>query len=173
MSPGSAASALVALAVVFGGAVYLLSDRGAQPPVEGAQTATVARVIDGDTFTALDSSGEDLGRVRVLGIDTPEMARQGQPAQCHAQAATTAAEDLLQGQTVQISHDPTQDRQDVYGRLLVYVDVDGTDYAQTMLSAGHARTYDQLSNPLARQANYEDAAREAQRTGSGLWGDCP
>lgn len=169
MSAAPRAALLACVAVALGIGLYFASGEGE----DQGQIVTVERVIDGDTFTARTESGDNLGRVRVLGIDTPELARDGQPVQCHAQDATTAAAQLLAGQTVQITHDPTQDRQDVYGRLLVYVDIDGADYAQTMLSAGHARLYDRRSSLLARQASYENAASEAQRTGAGLWSQCP
>lgn len=166
MSPTPGIAALMAAALVAGIAIYFAFDDGAEPK----QTVTVQRVIDGDTFTARDDSGKDLGRVRVLGIDTPELAHDGQPGECYAQTATTAAKQLLDGQSVQISYDPTQEREDVYGRLLVYVDVDGTDYAQTMIAEGQARIYDSRSQPLARAGSYDEAAAGAKDSGVGLWG---
>lgn len=58
---------------------------------------TVERVIDGDTFVATGEDGEDLGRVRVIGIDSPELERDGRPAECHAEQARVAATQMLDG----------------------------------------------------------------------------
>lgn len=162
------AAAIAALVLAIGVMLYLAND---QTSAEPAQSVIVERVIDGDTFTARTETGEDLGRIRVLGIDTPERARDGQVAQCHAEEATTAAEQLLQGQSVQISRDPSQDRRDFYDRLLVYVDVNGQDFSEVMLAQGHARTY---SGPaIARQRDYDAAASAAEDQGVGIWGNCP
>ena len=171
MSAGSLTSASVVAVLVLGITIYLWSDRSTHEAAEAPQTVTVDRVIDGDTFIASTLAGEDLGRVRVLGIDTPEKARDGQPAQCHAQTATAAAAKLLQGQSVQISHDTTQDRRDLYGRLLVYVDVDGQDFSEVMLTRGHARIYS--GSAIARQRDYDAAAAAAKDQGAGIWGSCP
>lgn len=158
---------IAAAAVVLGTVLYPTKD---PPSTEPGQIVIVERIIDGDTFTARTEDGQDLGRVRVLGIDTPEEARDGQPPQCHAKEATTAAKQLLQGQTVQLSPDPTQDHRDTYGRLLVYVDVDGQDFSEVMLTQGHARTYDR--SEIARQRNYNAATSAARAQGLGIWGRC-
>lgn len=135
------------------------------------QRVTVTSVIDGDTFTATGSGGEDLGRLRVLGIDAPEVARDSQAGECHAVEATDAATQLLDEATVTITHDPTQGQQDRYGRLLVYVDVVGIDFAQDMLSQGHARLYDDADR-LERQDSYIEAVQSAQDRRAGLWATC-
>lgn len=43
---------------------------------------------------------------------------------------------------MQISADPAEGERDRYDRLLAYVDVEGTDFAQVMLTEGHARFYE-------------------------------
>lgn len=151
-------------------ALYLRNDPMTTEPAESGQAAIVEYVVDGDTFNAITPEGEDLGRVRVLGIDAPEMARDGNPEQCYAQEATDAAKQMLEGQTVQISADPAEGHRDRYERLLAYVDAEGTDFAEVMLSEGHARLYE--GSWLARQDAYDDAASSAQDSNVGLWGKC-
>ena len=170
MTTASATAALAAALLLLAIVIYLWNDHDPQQGEELAQTVTVDRVIDGDTFTASTETGEDLGRIRVLGIDTPETARDGQPAQCHAAEASAAATQLLQGQSVQISRDPTQDQRDVYDRLLVYVDVEGQDFGHVMLAQGHARLYE--GSAIARQREYRDVVTEAKQRNVGLWGNC-
>ncbi|MFJ4761298.1 thermonuclease family protein [Kocuria marina] len=54
---------------------------------------TVERVVDGDTLDATIAGKST--RVRLLNINTPEVARDGQPGECLADEATAKLEDLL------------------------------------------------------------------------------
>jgi endonuclease YncB( thermonuclease family) len=79
--------------------------------------ATVVEVVDGDTVGAELSSGPTL-RVRLLGIDAPEVG------ECGADPAMAALEQLVLGRAVTLVSDPTQDAVDHFGRSLFYVDRD-------------------------------------------------
>ncbi len=96
----------------------------------GGQTATVSRVIDGDTFVA---GGQ---KVRVLGIDSCEANTRA------GQEATAAATSMLQGQEVVLRAAPGVDR-DRYGRELRYVEVSssGTDVGDYMVAFDHTAVY--------------------------------
>lgn len=79
----------------------------------------VSRVVDGDTA---DVQIEGVTtRIRIIGIDTPETVAPGQPVDCFGPEASARARELLEGQTVTLEPDPTQDQIDAFGRLLVYV----------------------------------------------------
>ena len=68
------------------------------PPATGPQPphAAVLEVIDGDTVVV--RTGQTTEHVRLLGIDTPEIAHHGQPGDCFgAEAATRTAELLPAG----------------------------------------------------------------------------
>lgn len=67
-SAQTVAGALVTLAAIVVGVMFLRTD---PPAPEVGQVAIVERVIDGDAFTATTAGGQDLGRIRVLGIDAP------------------------------------------------------------------------------------------------------
>lgn len=84
MSATTVISAVAGLVIAVGVVLYLAAARDTPPASETSQAAIVEYVIDGDTFNATNAAGEDLGRVRVLGIDTPEKSRNGEPAQCYA-----------------------------------------------------------------------------------------
>lgn len=135
-------------------------------------TATVTRVIDGDTITARAQDGTDLGRVRVLGIDAPELTDD----ECHARQARDALRGLLDGKTVHLVSDPKNDDRDRYERLLRYVDVVGadgqtSDAGQSLLRAGHARTYVREATHTRHDSNRYAASR-AKAGDRGLWGHC-
>nr|WP_246289986.1 thermonuclease family protein [Nocardioides marinus] len=117
-------------------------------------------------------AGRPLGRVRLLGIDAPEVAHPPAPAECYADQATDLLEDLVPvDSTVQLVTDSGQPDRDRYDRLLRYVDHDDVDVAQELLARGAARRYD-AAQDLAREDSYSAAAGDAQEAASGLWGSC-
>lgn len=82
---------------------------------------------------------------------------------------------LLDGQTVRLSTDPSQDERDRYDRLLAYVTLTsgpnkGRDFGSRMLQQGHAREYT-YSRLYHRQARY-GALEEAREERRGLWSSC-
>jgi micrococcal nuclease len=81
----------------------------ASPPTATADpapvTATVLKVVDGDTIDIRDDVRGRL-RVRVLGIDTPETKRPGYTVGCWGPQATDFAESTLLGQRVALVTDP-------------------------------------------------------------------
>jgi endonuclease YncB( thermonuclease family) len=95
-------------------------------PERDAQVGVVSRVIDGDT---LDVAG--IGRIRVIGIDTPERGR------CGYDSATLALADLVLGEEVTLVPGATDDT-DRYGRLLRYVDVGDVDAGLRLVEEGWA-----------------------------------
>ena len=92
-----------------------------------AATATVLKVVDGDTIDIRDDVRGRL-RVRVLGIDTPETKKPGYTVGCSGPEATEFAKSTMLDQRVALVTDPTQDTTDRYGRTLAYlVRADGWD----------------------------------------------
>lgn len=132
----------------------------------------VLHVLDGDTLLVREPTGGRIDRVRLLGIDAPELAHREAPADCYAVAAAEVLTQWLPaGSIVVLGGDTTQADRDRYGRLLRYVDHDGRDIAQQLLLAGAARPY-RGPNGVTRAADYERAAVEAQQHRRGLWGVC-
>src|SRR6478609_2341097 len=93
------------------------------PPVGNAEpvatTATVLKVVDGDTIDIRDDNRGRL-RVRLLGIDTPETKKPGYTVGCWGPEATEFAQSTMVGQRVALVPDPTLDRTDRFGRTLAY-----------------------------------------------------
>ncbi len=106
----------------------------------------IVKVYDGDTLTvAFDTLGRGphLHQVRLLGVDTPELASE-YPAEV---AAAKAARDWLRGIADQKIATLTVSSTDKYGRLLSTVSVDGLDLSRALLDAGYARPYDGGARP--------------------------
>lgn len=79
----------------------------------------VACTIDGDTFDALACGTEAGFRVRMLGIDAPEVAHDGLEADCGADAAAAELARVLAARPVTLGFDEAC--LDTYGRTLAYV----------------------------------------------------
>ena len=90
-----------------------------------AQHGLVTHVVDGDT---VDVAG--VGRIRVIGIDTPERGA------CGYESATLAMSALVAGREVVLTPGATSDA-DRYGRLLRYVD-GGADAGLSLIEDGWA-----------------------------------
>jgi len=138
--------------------------------VSSKQSATVSRVVDGDTIKILIQEKEDT--VRLIGIDAPETVDQNKPAQCFGKEASNKAKELLSGKTITLESDSTQGDRDEYGRLLRYVFLpDGTNFDEFMLKEGYAREYMFKNNPYKYQSKFKNAEKMAKENKRGLWSD--
>jgi micrococcal nuclease len=82
-----------------------------------AATATVLKMVDGDTVDIVDDVRGRL-RIRLLGIDTPETKKPGYTVGCWGPQASEFAKSTLLGQRVAFVTDPSQGTYDRYGRTL-------------------------------------------------------
>ena len=110
----------------------------------------VTRVSDGDSLWVRPADGGQPVKLRIQGIDAPEICQDG------GQAARKALAGRILGRTVQLhTHG-----QDDYGRALATVSLDGEDMGGWMVAQGHAWAYRQgAGDYLALQARAQSAAR--------------
>jgi len=135
------------VSVVAGLLLWPSATVGRADPV--TPTATVLKVVDGDTIDIRDDVRGRL-RIRVLGIDTPETKKPGYTVGCWGPEATDFAKSTLLGQRVAFVIDPTQGMYDRYGRTLAYLDkADGWDYSVEAARAGVAKSYVYQGKPAA------------------------
>jgi micrococcal nuclease len=124
--------------------------------------ALVAEVRDGDTVV-LDTGQ----KVRLLGIDAPELEREGQPADFLAHKAKRFLTDLAQGKRVRLEYDKV--RYDRYGRVLAFLFLmDGTDLSRELVRQGLARVYTIPPNMRFRE-ELLGAQRQAIAARRGIW----
>ena len=134
-----------------------------------ATTATVLKVVDGDTVDIVDDVRGRL-RIRLLGIDTPETKKPGYTVGCWGPQATEFAKSTLLGQRVAFVTDPSQGMYDRFGRTLAYLDkADGWDYSVEAARAGAAHSYIYHGHPSARADEVAAAEQDAKAAGRGLW----
>ena len=128
---------------------------GCQSPPD---TATVTRVIDGDTIVIADGS-----RVRYIGIDAPEIYPK---AEAFGIEAWQANREMVEGKTVRLEQDVSGT--DRYGRLLRYVYVDDIFVNAELVRRGLA--YAKAYPPDTKYYDYlKELEAEARRAGRGMW----
>jgi len=133
--------------------------------------ARVVKVVDGDTLELAVGDGESqVTRVRLWGVDTPELGRlgSGRANQPYALEASEYARGKAQGQRIRVRLERHQTR-GKYGRLLAYVQLpDGSYLNEVLLVAGLAKSDDRFSHRWVER--YELLEQQARYDKVGLWG---
>lgn len=136
------------------------------PPVERAP-AQVVRVIDGDTVEV--KIGNKTYTVRYIGINAPEAASAGKPAEWMAAEASAANKAIVGGKTILLEKDVSE--KDKHGRLLRYVFTDDNIFVnEELVRQGFAQVA--IYPPDVRyQTLLLEAQQEAYENRRGLWGN--
>jgi micrococcal nuclease len=157
-----AASAVLLLALGF----LLINSKQSIPLSGNEDSARIMRVHDGDTVHVRFSDGRER-KVRLLGIDAPEMGDSRETVRIQANLAKRFAFHHLYRKDVRLAYD--WDREDDYGRLLAYIWVGGELFNAKMITAGFAFAYRRF--PYGRQKEFIRLEEEARRGHKGLWGE--
>ncbi len=138
----------------------------AEPQCDSRQfdeTASVRYVIDGDTLLLKDGR-----KLRLIGLDTPELGHDGKPGEAYARKARQALQKLLSRSTdIGLIRDTA--RVDRYGRQLAHVfTTDGQNVQRQLLASGLATPM--VIPPSSRFTDcYARAANRAMTDSVGLW----
>lgn len=138
------------------------------------ETATLSRVIDGDTIRL-----EDGRSVRLIGINTPELAHHHQALEPMAKEARRALISLLEknrpksdlntGSNIKVGLRYGVVRKDRYGRTLAHVFTEnGKSIEAALLSSGMGAHIVIPPNDW-HTGCYQAAEREARQTKKGVW----
>ena len=126
-----------------------------------AAAQVVERVVDGDTIVV-----RGVGRVRLIGVDTPETVAPGRPVEFFGREASAFTKRLLEGRSVRLEYD--RERTDRYGRTLAYVHLaDGTFANAEIIRRGYGHAYTRF--PFRYLDRFRQLEREARSVGRGLW----
>ena len=152
---------VAAVIVVIGGRPHSARPIGTTPGATG--TATVTHVTDGDTVWL-----STLGKVRLIGIDTPEVYGH---VDCYGPQASAFTDRALKPGT-HVRYEIGRETHDVYGRTLAYLWLDnGRMFNELLAENGYARTLTIPPNDEYARL-FAAAAQSARAAGRGLWGDC-
>lgn len=142
--------------------------QSARPCRQPVLVKGVLEVIDGDTFWVDMESGPH-EKVRLLGVDTPEVAHDGAPAECFAKNSTEYTKSKLTKDRFWMSFD--DECEDHYGRTLAYITTREGFFQPEQLESGFAVVMTVKPNDTYRD-DFEEAEQRARASGAGLWGAC-
>jgi micrococcal nuclease len=131
------------------------------PPNEGM----VVHVFDGDTLV-VESRGRRY-KIRILGIDTPEVRGPYTREQPFGKQASARTKELATGKKVTLEYggDALKDK---YGRLLAYVTLpDGADLGRILISEGLAEAFHHAE--YSRKRLYHELESKAKQARLGIW----
>jgi len=164
------------LAAIIAISALIVCERTVQGPIQGGDRSRyhdrifhVVHVVDGDT---LDIDAPDVDkpktRIRLWGVDTPELARSGRPEMHFGREAKEFAEQTLRDKEVNVVlvEEKTRDK---YGRLLAYVFCErgGRMFNEMLIEEGFAYADPRFAHPYRKQ--FEAKEERARRNSVGLW----
>lgn len=125
----------------------------------------VTRVIDGDTVKLGDGR-----RIRLLGIDAPELGYNGNPSEDGAMESLEWLRRRIEDTDVRLRYGP--ERVDRYGRTLAWIYLpDGELINKELLERGHARLVTKFGLPADLSAELHQATARARVRNRGIWKD--
>ncbi len=132
-------------------------------PFTSTEPARVAAVIDGDTLRLGDGR-----RIRLIGVNAPELHDRSGRAEPGGKAARRLADDFLRGSRLMLAVGEV--RHDRYGRTLAHVwRADGQSLEAALLAAGLAR-YVAIPPDLQQLDCLRASEYRARTMRIGLWG---
>ncbi|MBV6824415.1 thermonuclease family protein [Pseudomonas sp. PD9R] len=152
----------------FVSAIWLSGAQAFCPAPSGLPSVAVQRVVDGDTLRLADGRS-----VRMIGLNTPELGKQGRTDEPFAVAARKRLEALVAASDGRVSLLPGKEGKDHYGRTLAHIyGTDGTNLEAQMLAEGLG--FQVAVAPNVDLVECQQAAeRSARQAGLGVWRQSP
>ncbi|MFJ2484351.1 thermonuclease family protein [Pseudomonas sp. NPDC087598] len=152
----------------FMSAIWLSSAQALCPTPSGVTAVTVQRVVDGDTVRLTDGRS-----VRMIGLNTPELGKQGRSDEPFAVAARKRLESLVADSDGRVGLRLGKQAKDHYGRTLAHLySVSGASLEAQMLADGLG--FQVAVAPNVDLTTCQQAAeRSARQAGRGLWRQSP
>ena len=152
----------------FVSAIWLSAAQAFCPAPAGLTSVSVQRAVDGDTLRLSDGRN-----VRMIGLNTPELGKQGRSDEPFAVAARKRLQALVDNSGGRVGLRPGKQAKDHYGRTLAHVySVSGVNLEAQMLADGlgfHVAVAPNVDLVACQQA----AERSARQAGLGLWRQSP
>ncbi|AFY17549.1 thermonuclease family protein [Pseudomonas sp. UW4] len=152
----------------FVSAIWLSGAQAFCPTPGGLAPIAVQRVVDGDTLRLSDGRN-----VRMIGLNTPELGKQGRSDEPFAVAARKRLEALVAASDGRVGLVPGKESKDHYGRTLAHVyGADGANLEAQMLAEGLGFQVAVAPN-VDLVACQQAAERNARQAGLGVWRQSP
>ncbi|WP_311885142.1 MULTISPECIES: thermonuclease family protein [unclassified Pseudomonas] len=152
----------------FVSAIWLTGAQAFCPAPVGLASVTVQRVVDGDTLRLSDGRS-----VRMIGLNTPELGKQGRSDEPFAVAARKRLQALVDASGGRVGLQPGKQAKDHYGRTLAHIySASGANLEAQMLADGLGFQVAVAPN-VDLVACQQAAERSARKAGLGLWRQSP
>lgn len=152
----------VTLQVVLAYAAASVASASAARLTPRGDAYLVTRVVDGDTIEL-----ERIGKVRLIGVDTPETVDPRRSVQRFGREASDFTKRMVEGRRVRVEYD--WNKKDKYNRTLAYIYLeDGTLVNSEIIRRGFGFAYTRF--PFKFLNDFRKIEREAREHGRGLWG---
>jgi endonuclease YncB( thermonuclease family) len=126
----------------------------------------VERVVDGDTLLLRRD-----GRLRLQGINCPEIPHEGHPGHPLGPAAVTFTQEFIRDAHHRVRIEVDGEPKDHYDRWLAFVWDGDRLLNEELVRAGLARAMLRYDYGQAKKNRLAAAQREAQRAGVGIWAE--
>ena len=136
--------------------LILMSSRAAAA-TQQVRSGLVTRVVDGDTLWVQTHPSQQPLKVRIQGIDAPEICQAG------GERARAALSRRVLGQSVTVASRAHDD----YGRTVGILRLEGEDVGRWMVANGHAWVYSYRQ----KKAPYADELAQARTARRGVFSD--
>ncbi|WP_449438043.1 thermonuclease family protein [Pseudomonas migulae] len=152
----------------FVSAIWFSGAQAFCPVPSGLASVAVQRVVDGDTVRLSDGRS-----VRMIGLNTPELGKQGRSDEPFAVAARKRLEALVAASDGRVGVLPGKESKDHYGRTLAHLyGADGVNLEAQMLADGLG--FQVAVAPNVDLVTCQQAAEHsARQAGLGVWRQSP
>ena len=152
----------------FVSAIWFSGAQAFCPVPSGLASVAVQRVVDGDTVRLSDGRS-----VRMIGLNTPELGKQGRSDEPFAVAARKRLEALVAASDGRVGVLPGKESKDHYGRTLAHLyGADGVNLEAQMLAEGLG--FQVAVAPNVDLVTCQQAAEHsARQAGLGVWRQSP
>ena len=152
----------------FVSAIWLSGAQAFCPVPDRLTSVAVQRVVDGDTVRLSDGRS-----VRMIGLNTPELGKQGRSDEPFAVAARKRLEALVAASGGRVGVLPGKESKDHYGRTLAHLyGAEGANLEAQMLAEGLGFQVAVAPN-VDLVACQQAAERSARQAGLGVWRQSP
>ncbi|MDR2169139.1 MAG: thermonuclease family protein [Planctomycetaceae bacterium] len=173
-------SAFILIAAFIGYVLFEQQGLGYRMPPPNSQQKSflqegiwqVSHVVDGDTIDVIDNRGQKY-RIRLIGANTPETAKQNRPAEPYANKAMDFTKKIIAISKNQVRIKFDGDQIDKYGRNLaiVYVNTPKGEIClnEALIYEGLARARLQYNFSNAAKEKFKFAEQNAKNAKKNIW----
>lgn len=137
--------------------------------VYAKEKVNFSECVDGDTIKIILKNQKEI--LRLLAVDTPESVHPTKEVEYYAKEASDfTCNAVKNAKTIEIEYDDNSDKKDKYGRLLVWLFIDGELFQQKLIENGYAKTA-YLYGEYKYTSSLQNTEKLAKEKKIGIWNE--